>query len=95
MEHMTDPWDVRYIYLHWSHKNQLNVGKYTTYGSYGFQKCCKKRDVDNGWQCGYDSKYQTKHNEAQIWSYSFMLRNSWPPYLCGHFESQLIKAQAE
>ena len=26
---MTDPWDERYIYLHESHTNQLNVGEYT------------------------------------------------------------------
>ena len=28
---MTDPWDERYIYLLIYHKNQLNVGKYTSH----------------------------------------------------------------
>ena len=33
------PWDERYIYLHWSHKNQENVGEYTIHGSSGYIFC--------------------------------------------------------
>ena len=28
--------NVRYIYLHWSHTNQPNVGEYTVHGSHGY-----------------------------------------------------------